>query len=337
MATSKNGKLQFESGQTYVPTVLMTDSGDHQIHTAGTVWSNKSGFAAAVKPNGVVIGNQMLSPHATNDTFNHAEFIGSSIGIEYTVSAGADTITRPAGDVSKINSITMDSSGAIAVIAGVDGASTAFIETRGGNGGPPYIPVDSVEIGQIRVTTQAAGAIASTEIFQVPGTHVERFDGPVWDENPTGNGLKADVAAERTAHIKLADVLPAIHTADAYKRIYIEYYTPVLAQLAKALDFTDPSTTHSVTSTQYYDGVAGASSSALGQGGFTGLMNDNITDALLAEQDELITFKFFPDKNKAPYVLTQGILGVVKSWPVDNQNQAVCTITAEKKSASFAS
>jgi len=337
MATSKNAKLQFESGQTYADYAQMIDSGDHKIHSLGTIWSNKSGYEPSIRPNGIVTGRNLISVNVANDTFTYAGFTAYSKGVLQTVVAGTDTITRPASDVAKINSITMTDAGVLAVVAGTDGATAAFSTERGAAGGPPYIPVDSVEIAQIRVVTLAAGVIAASEIFQVPGTHVERFDLPVWDTSHLGDGDDAGVSAQENAYIELADALDPIHTGDAYKRIYAAYYTPVFAQVTKSLDFVPAENTHSVSSTQYYDGVAGASSSSLGQGGFTALMNDNITDALIANQDEILVFKFFPDKNKAPYILTQGYLGLGRTFPVDNQNKATATISAEKASVNFSS
>jgi len=337
MATSKNALLQFESGQSLTDYTAMTDSGDHTIFTSGSIWSGKSGYEPVVRPNGMVTGRNVLSTHATNDTVTIAGFTAYSEGTLHTVTATTDTITRPSGDVAKINSITMDDAGAIAVIAGTDGATTTFSETRGAAGGPPYIPVDSVEIGQIRVTTQAAGVIAASEIFQTVGTHTERFDYPIWDENNIGDGDAATVAAKKNAYIEFASALDNPHTGDAYKKVYIRYYTPILANIPKAFDFVPAENTHSVTSTQYYGGTSGAVSSTLGQASFSMLMDDNITDSIVAEKDQILTFKHFADRNKTPYVLTQGTLGLSRSNPAGAQNQADATISAEVASAEFAS
>jgi len=66
-------------------------------------------------------------------------------------------------------------------------------------------------------------------------------------------------------------------------------------------------------------------------------MTDNISGALLNEQDKVITVKFWPDRNKNPYVLTQGEIGVARTYPVANQNKADVTIAAENASVSFLS
>jgi len=337
MATASNAKIQIELGQTLVSMAAMTDSGDNQIFTktSSNVWSGKEGYEPDVVVDGVVTGRNMLSTHTTNDTVTVAGFTANSQGTLHTVTATTTTITRPAGDVAKINSVTMNSSGTIAVVAGVDSATTAFSETRGANGGPPYIPVGSVEIGQIRVTTQAAGAIAASEIFQVDGTHTERFDYPLWTENNIGNGAKADTTAEKYAHIKFNSALPTIHTADVTKGVYIELYTPALSDLSRTVDFVPAEKSHSSSSQQIYGDTIASFSESLGAGSFTALLSDGVTDALVAEKNEKLTVKFFPNRNKAPYVLTQGTVGLSRTFPAGTQVQATVSISSEVESAEF--
>ena len=345
MATSKNAKLQFESGQTVQEYAAMADSGDHKVHTVSgrTVFSGKSGFAPIVRPNGVVSGRKMISTHATNDTVTQAAFTAYSGGTLYSVSTTNPTITRAATDVAQIHSITMDNSGAIAVVEGEDSADSTLSEVRGAPGGPPSIPADSVEIAQIRLTGNTPAAISADEIFQVVGTHAERFDFPTWNVNPVGDGDKADASAQKNAYIEFDSALPLIHgaaptdPADLYKKVYLKSYAPIFVEAQRALDFTPSENTHSVSSTQYYNGTIGSVAASLGQGGFIALLTDNITDALLQEQDEICTFKHFPDRNKTAYTITQGTLGVKRTFPVADQNQATCTISAETGSAGFSS
>lgn len=340
MATAENAKLELETGQTLVAYTEMTDSGDHQIFTVsgGTIWSGKSGYTPVIRPDGMVEGRNVLSIHASNDTVTVAAFSAYSKGTEYDVAATTDTFTRPAtASKAKIYSITMASDGNLAVVAGTISADTTFSETRNAAGGPPYIPQYSVEIGQLRVTSSTAAPLTAAEIFQVPGTHSERFDYPVWDENNIGDGDNAEAAAQKNAYIKFASVLPAIHAAGTYKSVWIQYYTPIFSKVAKCVDFVPADQTHSVTSKQIYGGTLASRSKALGQGGFTAFLSDGVTDALIREQDYVATTKYYPDENKAPYVLTQGALGLARSFPVDDQVQADVTISAESKSANFTS
>jgi len=345
MATSENAKIQFEVGKTVTDYTAMTDSGDHTVFTAGTVWSNESGYEPSIRPNGVVTGRNIVSTHATNDTVTIAAFTAYSGGTLYSVTATTTTVTRAASDVAQIHSITMNSSGSIAVVEGEDSADTTLSEVRGAAGGPPSIPADSVEIAQVRLTGNTPAAIASTEIFQDDNTHCERSDFPVvmTPVNTIGDGLLASVPAKKNSYVELSEALPLIHgtvatdAADAYKKIYIKYYTPSYAEVTRAVDFQPVVNSHTVKSTQVYNGVVGAKSSSIGQGGFKAFTSDNITDAILGREDKVTTIKHYPDRNKTPYTLTQGTLGINPTNPADDENYVDVTITATVKTARFSS
>ena len=103
------------------------------------------------------------------------------------------------------------------------------------------------------------------------------------------------------------------------------------------MDFVPVENSHSTTSTQFYNGTIGSVSSTLGQGSFTALMTDNVTDSLVGNKDQVLTIRFYPDRNKTAYVLTQGKLGLARTFPVAGQNQASVTISAENASAEFSS
>lgn len=337
MSTSANAKTEFESGQSVVDYTAMTDSGDHKTFTVsgGTVFSSKSGFEPTIRPNGIVTGRNLLSTHASNDTVTVGEFTAYSQGIEYDVDATTADIVRPASSKYNINSVYMTSSGTVDVVTGTDG--DAFSSERDAAGGPPYIPVDGVELGQVRLSDDTSAVIASSEISQADGTSAQRFDFPVWTVNPIGEGDSAASSAKKNAHIEFASALTAMFAGGTYNKVYITYNAPVMAELSRTLDFTPVENTHSVTSTQYYNGTIGSTSSTLGQGGFTALMSDNVTDALVTNKDQVLTIKFYPDRNKSAYVLTQGKVGLARTFPVAGQNQAVVTISAETPSAEFSS
>jgi len=339
MATSKNAKMLYESGQNFHNYAVMTDGGDHKVFniSGGLILSQRSGYTPEIRPNGLVTGSNLLSPSGTADTVDVAVFTAYSKGVEYAISAGDIAITRPASDVAKVCSIIMSDAGVIAEVEGTDGASTAFSDVRGAAGGPPEIPADGVELGQVRVIASAAGVILAAEIFQVPGTHVERYDLPSFETNSIGEGRSASVPAKENAYVEFADALPAIHDSAALKKVWMSYYSPIFAQIQKAVDFVPAENTHTLSSQQYYDGTVGSVASSLGQASFTAYMNDNITDDLVGLKDENLTFKMFPDKNKLPYNVTQGIMGMGRTFPVDAQNQADITISAENATAGFSS
>ena len=316
MSTAENAKLQYEAGQNAVAMSALTNSGDETTFTsAAMLWSGKSGHAPVVRPNGLLTGGA-VSVHATNDKVTVAALTCNLQGVVTSVAAGEATITRPASDKAKVCSITINAAGSIAVVAGTDSLSSAFSETRAAAGGPPLIPVDSIEIAQVRVTTSAAGAVAASEIYQVVGLHTERADFPLWDVNYDAGS------------VTFLGALPEIHTGTVPKKFYASYASPIFADIALASDFVPPENTHSVSSTQVYGTTLGATASTLGQGSFTAYLSNGVSDALVQLKDQTLWFKFFPDRYASPYLLCQGKLGVSRTFPAGDSIQAACTISA---------
>ena len=316
MSTAENAKLQYEAGQNATAMSALTNSGDETTFTSGaSLWSGKSGYAPVVRPNGLLTGGA-VTVHADNDKVTVAALTCNLQGVVTSVAAGTGTITRPASDKAKVCSVTINSSGAIAVVAGTDSLSSAFSETRAAAGGPPLIPVDSIEIAQVRVTTSAAGAVAASEIYQVVGLHTERADFPLWDVNYDAGS------------VTFLGALPEIHTGVVPKKVYASYASPIFADIALASDFVPPENTHSVSSTQVYGTTLGATASTLGQGSFTAYLSNGVSDALVQLKDQTLWFKFFPDRYASPYLLCQGKLGVSRTFPAGDSIQAACTISA---------
>lgn len=317
MATAENAKLEYEAGQNAVAMSALTDSGDATIfESSASLWSGKSGYAPVVRPDGLLTGGAVTAS-ATNNVVNVAALTCNLAGVVRTVSGNTATITRPATNVAKVCSITINSSAAITVVAGTDGASTTFSETRGAAGGPPLIPVGSIEIAQVRVTTSTAGVVASSEIYSVVGLHVERADFPLFNVD-YGSG-----------NVEFLAALPLIHTGSLPKGVYASYASPIFGEVALASDFVPPETSHSVTSTQVYGTTIGSTASSLGQGSFTAYLENGVADALVSLKNEKLWFKFYPDRYASPYILCQGKLGISRTFPAGDQIQAACTISAE--------
>ena len=316
--------IRYEAGQTAYPFEALTDSGDMTTYAASfQPVSNAAGFEPVVAPYGLLTGGA-ITPHGSNNTVavaaltaSMAAATGADADGVVSVSSGSVAITRPAGNVAKINSITINSSGAIAAVAGTDGASAAFSEERGAAGGPPYIPAGSIEIGQVRVTTSAAALITSAQIYTVPGLHVERSDYPVYS---------LDYA---TGEVTFAAALPPIHTSDAPKLVYMRGATPLFAPIANTSDWVPAESTYSITSTSTYDGPIGSASSSLGQASFTAIMRDGLSDAVLLQKGKELWFEFRPDRDKTvPKQLTQGVFGVSRTFPAGGGAfSASCTVT----------
>ncbi len=337
MPNAANGLLKVEQGAVLVPFELMAHSGDRKTFTpTGLRFSGYAGKAAQIRPNGVVTGLNMVTAAASgsDDVVDIAAFSADSQGVRNLVSTTVDqAVSRPTVDNKKISSITMTSSGVIAVIAGTAGAT--FSEVRAAAGGPPELPVDSVELGQVRLSSATLAPILASEIFQVVGQHVERADQPVFAVDNIGLGLDATVAAQTNAHIKFTSELPLSHADGKPKRVYAQYYEPIMAEVSDSVDFTAVETSHSTSSTQVYQRTVGSTSESLGQGGFKALVNDGVNDILVRLKNQNLTFQFFPDMNKLANVVTQGKLGIKRSWPVANEIELTATISSAYASVDF--
>jgi hypothetical protein len=238
--------------------------------------------------------------------------------------------------VAKVVSITMDSTGALAAVGGADGTDTTFSTTRGAGGGPAYIPVGSVEIGQIHLTSSSAAVVATGEIKQ-NGDYTERADFPVYMVNPIGQGLKATEAGKTNAYLEFNTALDTRHTGDLPKGVYAQYYAPSFADVPRVTDFAPAETSHSVSSTATYDGPVGSKSSSLGQGSFSAIVKDGIQELINLNADKNLTIKHYPNRAASAHTVTQGTLGISRSYPAEGNTSVSCTITAEVASASFAS
>lgn len=319
MATAENAQLKIEVAQELVASEILSDSGDHTIFTGSdSPWSRVSGYEPTILPNGIKTGGVITPDTSGNNKVLVSALSCNLAGIVTSVGAGSVTVTRTAGGGAlQINSITVNSSGALANVAGTEGGS--FVETRGSAGGPPYIPVGSIEVGQVRLTSNTDAEVQASEIKQVPGTHMELALYPLWSVDYL-NGKITFVSA-----------LPLSHTADVVKRTYAAYYTPVLVAIPQASDFKFPEETYAIASTQTYDGAIASSSKSLNQGSFKAKLNDGLTDLVVQHKGKNVWAFFYPDKNQSAYGAVQGILGVSRTFPAGALLEADCTISAETK------
>lgn len=339
MATLTQQAVYYESGQSQQAFAAMTGDANRLIYSlTAKPWSQIAGYTYAVAPYGLATGG-VITPAAAAGNNNvdvsaltaYMAAVASASATTglLTVNAAADVVCSRGAttDAYRINSITVTSAGAIAVVSGT--ATTAFSETRGAAGGPPAIPLGSIEIGQVRFTSTTAAAVAATEIYQVVGTHQERYDYPVWSEDPI------------RGRVTFAAALPVIHgtavaTATASKLVYARVATPIFAEISHSRNWVPADVAYSAGSEAYYDGVMGTNSSSLKQASFDVALNDGVTDALLAKVGTNLLFKFMPNKNGTPYQITQGILGVNRTYGVGASAMASCTVSASQASVDFA-
>lgn len=343
MATSQRAKIEIELGRALTDFVVMTAGGDLKTFTAaGKLWSGKSGYQPELRPNGIVSGSRVISPHASDDTVTVAAFTAYSKGALQSVTATSATVSRPATGDFRIVAITMASDGSIAKIDGTS-SGTGFVATRDANGGPPLIPVESVELAQIRLSSNVAAVIDEGEIYQDIGLHTEYADYPIPEIHNVGGGMYAASAAQAQSHVIFNEALPAIHTGAVPKRVYIKYYVPTLTVLPKTVDFVPAEVGVTKSSEAMYEGsgVAGAigamKADSVGDVSFTVFAENNITDAMLREKNEMVTVKFYPDANAAPHLISQGLLGVARTFPAGEQNKITATVYCEAPSVEFQS
>ena len=335
MSLLTNQKLKIEAAATPFAFAAMTDSGDHlTFSTTNKPWSRADsepvfgGYGVitggAVTP--AVSGTDDLVDAAAVELFAPGMTGANTTTGKITVAADTDlTCTRGATtNTHIINSITVDSSGAYAVVAGT--ATTAFSETRGASGGPPFIPVGSVEVAQVRLTSVTSAPITAAEIFAAPGVHQERYDNPPF----TANYLEGKLV--------FSSALPLIHTGAIAKKVYVRGSTPVFADINDAKDWVPAESSDSVTSDTNYDRTIAASiSSTLNAASFSAALGDGVTDFILGLVGKRVIIKFYPNKNGTAYQLTQGFLSKTRAFPVKGNPTGAFTLSPDQASVDFAS
>jgi hypothetical protein len=321
-----NALIYYEAGQEYVAMAALTDSGDHTTFTSSdSYWSGYEDREPVVRPNGMLTGG-VITP-AVSGTDNCVDVSAGTAylsGVAITIPAKTDlAMSRPVtADTHVINSVIVqrnagDTAYEYAEEAGTDHA-TDFSSTRAADGGPPLIDPDNIEVGWVKFDAIADAAVTAAEIFQTEGTHKEMSDFPVWEESWLDG------------EIEMSAALPAIHDGPTAKKIFAAYYTPVFAEVANGSDFVPAETTHSVSSTQVYGGTIGARSSSLGQGSFTcRLPRAGVGDGLVKQKNQNIWIKFYPDRYKDSHLMTQGVLGIARSYPAGDSIVINCTISPE--------
>jgi len=322
MATD-NGLLEYESGQQFNDWEAMTTSDNQTFAASFAPWSGRSGFDSEVRPWGLATGGRII-PHATDDTVTveaATAYMPGAAGADQDgmVAVSSDDLLidrATAADTHLITSIVITAAGAYDTVKGTDG--TGFSDERGTAGGPPLIPVDAIEIGQVRLSANTAGAIAASEIVAVVGVTVERYDFPVMTLDPA------------VGEVRFATPLPAIHVGEVPKQVSVRGYVPIFAELPWCSDWVPADESHSVNSVETYSGPRGSVSRTLGQASFTHRAQDGITDPIVRLKNETLWFRWFQDRNRAPYQLTRGVLGIAREFPVGDDVLVNATISAQQ-------
>ncbi len=332
-----NQAIYYEAGVTASAFALLTNGGDNKTFSdTRKPWSQATGSEAVIAPMGLltggaltpaaVVANNTVDMSAATAHMPAATGANASTGILSVAAAASLSATRSAvgGTPYLTTSFTLTAAGAVAAVAGTAGAAQS--ETRGAAGGPPLIPVDSVEIGQVRLSSITAAPVTASEIFQAPGLHQERADYPVYTADYLGG------------KITFASALPLVHVGSLPKRVYARVSTPIFAEIPNTKDWVPAKESISVSSEAYYDGVVGSSSSSIGSASFSVAFGiDGVTDALLGKEGQNLMFMFKPDKNGVAYQLTQGTFAIAQTFGVKAAPAGAVTIAAQQATRNFAS
>lgn len=326
MPNAEQALIQYEAGQTVSPQTALTNSGDNVTFTSGvSPWSGVSGFEPDVRPDGLLTGGGITAT-LNNDEVSAAAATVYLAGASVNVAADATlTVSRgTAPNENIVNSITVDSAGTYVVVAGTAGAAASL--TRGAAGGPPFIPVGDIEVGQVILTSETVAVVLSSEIQSINGLSREESANPGWTTDSV------------SGQISFFSALPLIHTGSVPKGVFSSFATPIFADIAKSSDFVPSDESVTITSTQIYGTTLGSSSKAIANASFTLYGENGITDPVitLAAEGANIWTKFFQDRLKAPYVLTQGVLGMTRAFPAGDNITASMTQTPEVKSRNVA-
>ncbi len=319
----------------------LTDSGDQQIYNSSDLLWSKS-TDPVVRPNGISSGGQtIITPAAsgTNNLVDIAKFNFFIAGVEYTHTAETDvTVTRGATAIQKSSLCVKAATPTAAdLVQGADDAS-ADVTTRGAAGGPPSIPLVSIEVGQVHYTSSTPAAVLATEIKQnAQANQRENYDYPDWD-TPNGIGLGniADDEDQTNAYVKLNSALEVAHgaaaesAATAAKPVWMDYYTPVMVTLGRTTDYQSADVSYTVSSEAIHQGkTQGSEDSSLGQTTFTCFTNDNVTDQIVKRRGKNAITRYYPDMNKTPFMLSQGRVSTVRNEPVSGASRSVTVAMAD--------
>ena len=330
MATNSSAKVEIEAGVTPHSMHKLSDSGDHkQFDTNATLISLEGANAPIVLPNGFINGGDVsVGVSGTNDKVDVSASKANLNGVaNVAVASSIDlTIVRAATDVASITSITCNAGGTIAVVKGTDSADTTFSETRAAAGGPPLIPIDSIELAQVRTTSNTAAPITAAEIFNVVGTHRESPFFPVYEID------------HDNATINFSEALPLIHTGAVVKAVHASYADPIFIEQINCDAFVPAKKTSSVGSTQKYNGVLPTETRGFAGSSFTTTMKNGIdTDPITLAEDKVVFVRFTQDRDLTPYSLTQGRLNYTVANASADHPQASVTIAALRASVELSS
>lgn len=245
-----------------------------------------------------------------------------------TVAAVVDLpLTRPAvGNVAQY-AITATSAGAIAVVKGTD--HTAFVDTWNAPGGPPYIPVDSVLVGIVKLSSSTSAQVAENEIFQQWNVHLERADYPLLPD------VAADAENAYAGSVVFEDAHLICHTGGLAKRVFLRASSPVFAAIKRISEFQPPEISSSSSSTDTIDGVpVNTTTNSISNGSFQiAQAADGVRDQIIQAKGKLSWCEMYPDINLPYRIAGAAYVNITRTFP--NTNRPTIAVSLVAASAFF--
>lgn len=337
-----NRALYMETGTNQQAAEAMTPSSDNKMFSASYAPFAFSSGDVEVLPYGIETG-AVVTPSETNDELivsaatvvmaDHAA--ASSTG---RISVAADTalgVTRPASSNVRYVAVVVNSAATpvFATISGTDNAT--FSDTVGAAGGPPYVPVDQILVALIKLSSNTAAVVSSSEILQYAAPTSgpisnERWDYPGW-KDPILNFVDS-VAGKVTFN---AAISPA-HTGDKPKRVIVKGYSAIMTRLQNVSTYSPPGLSVSSSSTDTFDGTTAEVTQSVTDGSFElSKLRDGIRDEVISMKGKRVLFQYFEDElETTKYLWSQGIC--VPSTTFEGKKSATASVTIGAQSDTVA-
>lgn len=324
MANNENMKIEVEIKRTKVSMVILTQSSSAQEYTSGAkYWSNQGTFAPDIKVNGVLSGFEM-TPSTTADTVDIAAGESNLNGVQTTKSSGSLAITRPITNPFKISSVTLTSANVFAEVEGSEDVS-AFSTVRGATGGPPLIPTDSIELGQVFMDSTGSAVFVASELSQVVNDTQEVATFPNFTIDFENGLINVPLGYEK------------IHTGSIARAVYAEYHTAGFLELERVSNVVLPNNSRAVASDATNSGPIGNVTSSVNAGSLTIIGTDGVTEPAILINDQNVWVRVFPDKNMLPHTDVQAFWNAVPTFDAAANLNLAVTLTAEKAASNLGS
>jgi len=321
MANNENMGLRVEINRTKVAIALLTQSASSTEYTTGIkYWSDEGAFKPVVRPNGVLSGFSM-TPSGTADTVNIAAGEANLNGVQLTKVSGTLLITRPTVSNFKISSVTLDAAGAFVEVQGAE--DTAFSIVRAALGGPPLIPVDSVELGQVLMDAQGAAVFVAAELKQIINDSQEVATFPNFTIDFENGRILVPLGFKQ------------IHTGVIARAVWAEYHTAGFLDMERVSSVQLPNTSRSVSSDATNTGPVGNVTSSVNAGSATIIGTNGVIEPAVLINDQKVWVIFNPDKNQSPHSDVQCFWNAVPSFDAAANLSIAVTMTAENAASNL--